>query len=52
MDLLGNVSLGEYALVAGIAFFASILGGVAGYGTGLILPPPPPPRCRKASSTR
>ncbi len=29
----------DYALVATVAFVASILGGVTGYGTGLLLPP-------------
>lgn len=38
MDL-GSVSPGGYVLVALAAFLASLLGGVAGYGSGLILPP-------------
>jgi uncharacterized protein len=29
----------DYALIAGVTLFASIIGGVAGYGTGLLLPP-------------
>jgi uncharacterized membrane protein YfcA len=36
MDALG---VPEYLLVAAVAFAASILGGVTGYGTGLLLPP-------------
>lgn len=35
---LSDVSLAQAALVAGTAFGASIVGGVAGYGTGLLLP--------------
>jgi uncharacterized membrane protein YfcA len=35
---LETVTLGEYALVATVAFFAATLGAVSGYGTGLILP--------------
>lgn len=35
---LGEVSLLQAALVAGTAFGASIIGGMAGYGTGLLLP--------------
>lgn len=41
MDLstaLAGVSLAELALVAGMAFFASLVGGVAGYGTGVLMP--------------
>lgn len=34
-----DVSLLHYLVVALIAFFAAIIGGVAGYGTGLLLPP-------------
>lgn len=33
------MTLAQYALVAAVAFAASLLGGVAGYGTGLLLPP-------------
>ena len=29
----------QYALVAAVAFAASLLGGVTGYGSGLLLPP-------------
>lgn len=29
----------QYALVAAVAFVASVLGGVSGHGTGLLLPP-------------
>jgi uncharacterized membrane protein YfcA len=35
----GDVTLLAYALVALVAFLAAIVGGVAGYGTGLLLPP-------------
>ncbi|HRJ70139.1 MAG TPA: sulfite exporter TauE/SafE family protein [Beijerinckiaceae bacterium] len=35
---LSDVSLAQSALVASTAFVASIIGGVAGYGTGLLLP--------------
>lgn len=41
MDLsaaLAGVSFAELALVAGMAFFASLVGGVAGYGTGVLMP--------------
>jgi uncharacterized membrane protein YfcA len=34
-----DVSLLQYVLVAATAFLASVVGGVAGYGTGLLLPP-------------
>jgi len=33
-----DVSLWQLALVAGVALFASILGGVSGYGTGALMP--------------
>lgn len=35
---LANVGVGQLALVGAVAFAASILGGLAGYGTGLVLP--------------
>jgi uncharacterized protein len=35
---VGTVTLLQYALVAVTAFGASIIGGVAGYGTGLLMP--------------
>src|SRR3982750_693010 len=41
MDLaagLAGVSLAELAAVAATALFASLVGGVAGYGTGVLLP--------------
>ncbi len=41
MDLaagLAGVSLAQIALVCGMALFASIVGGVAGYGTGALMP--------------
>jgi len=33
-----DISLWQLALVAGVAFFASIVGGVSGYGTGALMP--------------
>jgi uncharacterized membrane protein YfcA len=33
-----DVSLAQLLLVAGVALFASIIGGVAGYGTGALMP--------------
>ena len=33
-----DVSISQLLLVAGVALFASILGGVAGYGTGALMP--------------
>src|SRR5674476_1175023 len=33
-----DVSLWQLALVAGVALFASIVGGVSGYGTGALMP--------------
>jgi uncharacterized membrane protein YfcA len=35
---LAHVSAAELALVGAVAFAASILGGLSGYGTGLVLP--------------
>lgn len=35
---LADVGAAQLLLVAGVAFAASILGGLAGYGTGLVLP--------------
>ncbi|MCC6779390.1 MAG: TSUP family transporter [Hyphomicrobiales bacterium] len=35
---LADISFAELALIAGMALVASILGGVAGYGTGALLP--------------
>ena len=32
-----DISLAQVALVAGVALFASVVGGVAGYGTGALL---------------
>ena len=32
------MSLAQLALVAGIALFAAIVGGIAGYGTGALMP--------------
>jgi len=36
--IVAQFSLLQIALVAGAALFASVIGGVAGYGTGLLLP--------------
>ena len=36
---MDDVTLTQYGLVAALAFVAAIIGGVAGYGTGLLLPP-------------
>ena len=33
-----DISLAQFALVAGVAFLASIVGGVSGYGTGALMP--------------
>ncbi len=35
---MGNVGLYETVVIAAVAFFASLIGGVSGFGTGLILP--------------
>jgi uncharacterized protein len=35
----GSVTFTQYATVAVVAFLASVIGGVTGYGTGLLLPP-------------
>jgi uncharacterized protein len=35
---LTGVTLAQLALVAAVALFASVIGGVAGYGTGVLLP--------------
>ena len=37
--MLGDVTLWQYGLVALTSFLASVVGGIAGYGTGLLLPP-------------
>ena len=36
--MIGEVSLLQYFAVGAMAFFASIISGVAGYGTGLLMP--------------
>jgi uncharacterized membrane protein YfcA len=36
---MNALEVSEYLLIAIVAFTASILGGIAGYGTGLLLPP-------------
>jgi uncharacterized membrane protein YfcA len=33
-----DISLGQLLLVAGVALFASVVGGLAGYGTGALMP--------------
>ena len=33
-----DISLWQLALVAGVALFASLIGGVSGYGTGALMP--------------
>jgi uncharacterized membrane protein YfcA len=41
MDIISgfsDVSLAQLLLVAAVALFASLLGGVAGYGTGALMP--------------
>ena len=41
MDILSgfhDISLAQLALVAAVAFFASLIGGVSGYGTGALMP--------------
>lgn len=38
-DAVHLVTLEQYCLVAALSFIAAVIGGVAGYGTGLILPP-------------
>jgi len=38
VSAFADVSLWQLALVAGVALFASVLGGVAGYGTGALMP--------------
>ena len=35
---LAGISLIQFALIAGLALFASIVGGVSGYGTGALMP--------------
>ncbi len=35
---LADISIWQLALVAGVALFASVVGGVAGYGTGALMP--------------
>ncbi len=39
LTMLGDISLLQILLVGGVAFLASLIGGVTGYGTGLLLPP-------------
>jgi len=38
MPLIPDVSLLELALIAGLAAFSAVAGGVAGYGTGALMP--------------
>jgi uncharacterized membrane protein YfcA len=35
---LADVGAAQFVLIGGVAFFASVLGGLAGYGTGIIVP--------------
>src|SRR3954466_245269 len=35
---LADLSITELLLIAGMAIFASVIGGVAGYGTGALMP--------------
>jgi uncharacterized membrane protein YfcA len=37
--MLDGGNLVQYAIVAAVSFAASVIGGVSGYGTGLLLPP-------------
>jgi uncharacterized membrane protein YfcA len=38
LTAVADISLWQLALVAGVALFASIVGGVSGYGTGALMP--------------
>jgi uncharacterized membrane protein YfcA len=38
-EVVHLATFGQYCLVAIFAFLAAVIGGIAGYGTGLILPP-------------
>jgi uncharacterized membrane protein YfcA len=38
LSAFADISLWQFALVAAVAFFASIVGGVSGYGTGALMP--------------
>ena len=38
LSALADISILQLAMVAGVALFASVLGGVAGYGTGALMP--------------
>jgi uncharacterized membrane protein YfcA len=38
MDIFAGVSLAQAGIVAAMALFASLVGGVAGYGTGVLMP--------------
>jgi uncharacterized membrane protein YfcA len=38
LSALSDLSLFELLLIAGMAIFASVIGGVAGYGTGALMP--------------
>jgi uncharacterized membrane protein YfcA len=37
-SLFADISLAQLALIAAVAIFASLVGGVAGYGTGALMP--------------
>ena len=38
MPLIPDISLLQFALIVGLAAFSGIAGGVAGYGTGALMP--------------
>jgi uncharacterized membrane protein YjjP (DUF1212 family) len=38
LSAFADISLWQLALVAAVAFFASLVGGVSGYGTGALMP--------------
>jgi uncharacterized membrane protein YfcA len=38
IDAFADISLAQLSLVAGVALVASLIGGVAGYGTGALMP--------------
>src|SRR6201991_1715161 len=35
---LAGISLAQFALIAGLALVASVVGGISGYGTGALMP--------------
>ena len=38
LSFFADITLLELAIIAGVAAFASVIGGVAGYGTGALMP--------------